>query len=40
MSAGQVRASRVRKCRFAHQCPACRQMITVGSQEGLVSIIS
>ena len=36
MTTPPTRATRVRRCRFQHQCPICRGMILVGQSEGLV----
>lgn len=37
MSGKAVRASRVRKCRFQHHCPACHGAVLTGQSEALVS---
>lgn len=31
-----LRASRVRKCRYSHHCPACHGAVLTGQSEGLV----
>ena len=37
MTGAPLRASRVRKCRFQHQCPVCHGQVLIGQSESLVT---